>query len=66
MKKQLEDLLSVEEASKKIGMAVGTIYNRINNTKDFPIPFLKVGKLLKFRPSDIQKYLESREIKQTV
>ena len=64
MKQELEDLLSIQEASKKIGMAVGTIYNRINNTKDFPIPFLKVGRLIKFKPSDIDRYLKTRIIKQ--
>ena len=63
-KNDLTNLLSVKEAAPKIGMAVGTIYNRINNLKNFPIPFLKVGKLIMFDPGDIAEYRESRKVRQ--
>lgn len=61
MKPQLEDLLTVEQAAPKLGMAPGTIRNKIAKGQ-FKCPFIKDGGI-KFRPSDIEKYLESRTVR---
>jgi len=65
MKKQivLEDLLTIDEVAPKIGMSPKTIRNKIFQGV-FPVPFIKDGGI-KFRPSDINAYLEKRTVNQT-
>lgn len=57
-------LVSVEEAAKCLDLSVNTIYNELSKARHGKPTFLKVrpvkvgGKLLKFRVSDLQAYVE--------
>lgn len=61
-KADLEDLLSVDEAAKKLGISPSAIYN---NRKTLSIPYIRIGRLIRFRPSEIQKFLDKRTIKKS-
>jgi predicted DNA-binding transcriptional regulator AlpA len=63
MSKVLPDLLTIEQAAPKLGMAPATIRKKIS-LKTFKCRFIKDGGI-KFDPRDIENYLESRKVKQT-
>jgi excisionase family DNA binding protein len=54
-------LLNVREAAFFLGIAPGTIYNQVsrNSKKRFPIPFTRVGKLIRFDIDDLEKFLKA-------
>jgi excisionase family DNA binding protein len=57
----MEKLLNKLEIAKLLGVKPATISNWISqNTYD--IPYIKVGRLTKFRESDIRKWLEVRVV----
>jgi excisionase family DNA binding protein len=59
----LEKLLSVEQAAPLLGWKPRTIYNKISK-KELPLPFIKLhGGDVRFRPNDIELYLQSRIVK---
>jgi len=59
----LEKLLTIKEAAPLLGWEVSTIYNKISHKK-MPLPFIKLpGGNIKFKPSEIEKYLERRTIR---
>lgn len=59
----IEKLLSVDEAAPYIGLTPGTIYVKICRGT-MPVDFIKLaGGDIKFKPSAIEKYIESRTIK---
>ena len=64
-KSDLEEMLTVEELSKIIKLAPGTIYNRINTHRNFPIPFVKMGCKVRFNPGDVKQFLQNNLINQT-
>lgn len=45
--------IGVEEASKILGCSTGTIYNNISN-----IPHTKNGRLIRFKKSELIKYMK--------
>jgi excisionase family DNA binding protein len=54
------ELLSREEAAKFLGLTVGTL-NVWSSTKRYNLRFIKVGRLAKYRLSDLEAWLASRE-----
>jgi len=54
------ELLSVEEAADYLGVKKSTIYGWIFRRK---VPFVKVGRLVKFRGEALRKWLTDREVK---
>lgn len=52
-------LLSVEETAHILGIAPRTIYNRVGprSKNPFPIKPKRVGRLVKFRTEDVEKYI---------
>ena len=54
----MENLIGPEQASKALGVQLATIYTWVTRRK---IPFVKVGKALRFRPSALQAWLRDRE-----
>lgn len=52
-------LLDIESVASLMGISINTIYSWVNQRK---IPHIKVGRLLRFRPETIQKWIEEREI----
>ena len=56
----MERLLNIDEVSKLLGVEVSTIYSWTSKKK---IPFIRLsGKLVRFRESEIQKWLEERSV----
>lgn len=55
------DLLSVEQAAEFIGITSHTL-DVWRCTKRHSIPYLKVGRLVKYRRSDLEAWLTSRTI----
>jgi len=55
--KKQKEILNTEEAASFLGIKKTTLYDWVNQKK---IPHMKVGRLLKFRKSDLEKWLEKR------
>ena len=60
-KKDTEILLNTSEASAYIGVLPGTL-EAWRCTKRYPIPFIKVGRLVKYRKSDLDNFLDERTV----
>jgi excisionase family DNA binding protein len=56
-------LLTREEAAKFLGLSRGTL-EVWACTKRYPLPYVKVGRLVKYRLSDLQAFLDSRTVHQ--
>jgi len=54
-------LFSIEEVAVILGISPRTIYNRIapKSKSPFPITAKRVGRLVKFRAEDIEKYIKA-------
>jgi hypothetical protein len=59
--KNTEKLLSNKEASAYIGVLPGTL-EAWRYAKRYPIPFIKVGGLVKYRHSDLDVFLDQRTV----
>lgn len=61
VKKVERRLYSVEEAAEYLGLSPRTIYNQTRRRakKKFPVPWMKLGKLVKFDKRDLDEYIES-------
>jgi excisionase family DNA binding protein len=53
--------LSTTDAANYLGITTGTL-NVWRCTKRYQIPYIKVGRLVKYRRSDLDTWLESRTI----
>ena len=58
-----KELLSVKELSKKWGISEKTIYAGTGPKakRPFPIPFRRVGRLIKFDIRNVEKFLNSND-----
>jgi len=54
-----DNLLSKQEAAQRLSISLRNLDNRI---KTGSIPFVRLGRLVRFIPSDIQKYIEADKI----
>ncbi len=57
--KQHAQLLSRREAAVYLGISEGTLAVW-NCTKRYPVPYVKMGRLAKYRQSDLDAFIESR------
>jgi len=55
----VEQLLTPKTLATTLGLAEQTIYNRHSTGGDLP-PVIKLGRLLRFRPADVEAWIESR------
>jgi len=55
----MEKLLNEREAEEILGMAPGFLRKNRCVGKAHP-PFIKVGKSIRYRPSDLEKFIEER------
>jgi excisionase family DNA binding protein len=53
-----KELFTVKGVAKRLIISERTVYNKISNGT-FPIKFIRIGRLLRFRTKDIDAYLES-------
>ncbi|MBF0252548.1 MAG: helix-turn-helix domain-containing protein [Candidatus Omnitrophica bacterium] len=51
--------LNIEELSDMLDVSVNTLYSWINQRK---IPYIKVGRLVRFDVNKIEEWLESRSV----
>jgi len=53
-------LFTIAETAVMLGLAVGTIRNRVapNSKKPFPIPVIRVGGAIRFDIKDIERFLK--------
>lgn len=56
----MERLLSPKELANILGLAEQTIYNRHSTGGELP-PSIKLGRLLRFRPSEVDVWLTSQK-----
>lgn len=56
----METLISPATLAETLDIAVQTIYNRISTGGNLP-PFLKLGRLVRFKISDVEKWLAKQE-----
>jgi len=59
----MEKLLTIDELAKVLSVKKSTIYQWVHLEL---IPHMKVGRLLRFREEDIQKWLISRQVEPSV
>jgi excisionase family DNA binding protein len=53
-------LLNYKQASTFIGVSEGTLQNWVSSGL-YQIPHLKIGRLIRFRPASLLRWLETRE-----
>lgn len=56
----MEQLLTPKTLAAALGLAEQTIYNRHSTGGNLP-PAIKVGRLLRFRPTDFEAWLERQQ-----
>jgi excisionase family DNA binding protein len=56
---EMEILISPEEAAKVLGISVGTLAVW-RSTGRYPLAYIKVGGLVRYRPDDISTFITSR------
>jgi len=52
-------LTGVKETAEYLGISIETLYSWTYQRK---IPYVKVGRLVKFDPQDLDKWLEERKV----
>jgi excisionase family DNA binding protein len=55
------ETFSTLEASAYLGVAVSTL-SIWRNTKRYPLPYIKVGRLVRYRKSDLDAFMASRTV----
>ena len=54
----VEELITVKEAAKILGIKERSFYNRLESGKPFPIPVYRVSRFIRFKREDVLKYKE--------
>ena len=60
-----EKLLNTEQASKVLGMKSKSLANSRYTGTGVQIPFIKLGNLVRYKVSDLQRYLENNTFTHT-
>ena len=55
-------LLTPEQTAEMLGVAVQTL-NVWRSTKRYPLPYVKVGRTVRYRASDVQEYLDRATVR---
>ena len=58
--KNWDQLLSRKEAARLLGVKSGTL-EVWASTRRYELPFIKVGRLVKYRMSDLEAFVEARK-----
>jgi excisionase family DNA binding protein len=54
-----DTLLDKAEAARRLGVSIRTIHNRI---KAGTIPHVRLGKLIKFIPADLERFIQAHRV----
>jgi excisionase family DNA binding protein len=57
----LSELFNTQFAAQYLGVTVSTL-EVWRSTKRYPLPYVKVGRLVKYRRADLDAFLESRTV----
>ena len=60
----MDQLLTPKTLGLMLGLAEQTIYNRHSSGGDLP-PSIKIGRLLRFRPAEVEAWLINKQSKPT-
>ena len=52
-------LIDIETVALQLGVCIKTVYGWVNMRR---IPFIKVGRLVRFDPSDIEAWISARKV----
>lgn len=52
-------LISIQEAAKALGLKVSTLYNWVCDRK---IDFVRVGRLVKFEPETLERFIRDNRV----
>src|SRR5258708_38631332 len=52
------DLVSVTDLCRQFGVSHDWVYKRVAAKAEEPLPFLRLGRLIRFRSEEVQFYLE--------
>lgn len=63
MKNEIENMVGIVELSQYLGVKIATVYGWVHIRS---IPYYKIGRLVKFRKSEIDLWLERRKVKEIV
>jgi hypothetical protein len=58
------ELISPEEAAKVLGVTTGTL-SVWRSTARYPLAYVKIGHLVRYRPDDISTFITSRVMNST-
>ena len=53
-------MMDIHELANKLGVSVSGVYTWVSQEK---IPFVKIGRLVRFDANDIDKWLEEKKVK---
>ena len=59
----IEHLLTPEEAAEILRVKLSWLYQHTRRRTQDRVPFVKVGRYLRFREQDLVAYIESRKLK---
>ena len=54
--------MDIAELSRQLGVTINTLYSWVNQRR---IPYVKVGRLVKFDQKDIEAWIAERKVKPT-
>lgn len=57
----MTDLMTPKQAAEALGVTQGTLMVW-RSTKRYPLDYVKVGRLVRYRPEDIRQFLNLRKV----
>jgi excisionase family DNA binding protein len=60
-RKIMTELLDTQEAAKRLGVTPGTLMVW-RSTKRYPLSYVRIGRNVRYRPADLEKFLEARTV----
>lgn len=58
--KDTDKLMTIQDVARILGISERTIYNQVRKgaERKFPVKVKRVGKLIRFHPKDVQRYID--------
>jgi len=56
-----DHLIDIHKTAERLGVKVHTLYGWVNQRR---IPYVKVGRLVRFDPQDIEAWIEKNKVKE--
>ena len=60
-----EELLTVQDAARFLNVPVSWVYEHTRNDRSDPLPFVKLGKYLRFDARDLRAYVDAKRAEST-